>query len=132
MKRSNLRIAFAALLLLLFTFSLNQPLVAQEKSKKADTETSEEKQDSTKEDKEKSFKDIITDEAESMFGLFNVHKVEKKYYFEIPDSIFGRDIMAITRMAKTPTGAGYGGEQSNRQVIRFEKGPDKNVFLCGW
>ena len=37
--------------------------------------------------------------------------------------------MAITRMAKTPTGAGYGGEQSNKQVIRFEKGPDENVFI---
>lgn len=129
MKRFNLRFAFALSMFFLFTFSFGQVLRAQSETKKGDIESSEEKQDSIKEDKEKTFKDIITDDAESMFGLFNVHKVEKKYYFEIPDSIFGRDIMAITRMAKTPTGAGYGGEQSNRQVIRFEKGPDKNVFM---
>ena len=90
---------------------------------------SEEKKDSTKKDELKSFSELITSEALSMQGLFTVHQVGKKHYFEIPDSIFGRDIMAITRMAKTPTGAGYGGEQGNRQVIRFEKGPDKNVFL---
>lgn len=88
-----------------------------------------EKSDSTQQKKEKTFPDIITDEAQSMAGLVTVHHQKDKYYFEIPDSIFGRDIMAITRIARTPTGAGYGGEQANRQVFRFEKGPKDNVFI---
>ena len=100
---------------------------AQESIKKE--KGTEEKKDSTKKEELKNYAELITSDAESMIGLFTVHKVDKKYYFEIPDSIFNRDIMAITRMAKTPTGAGYGGEQGNRQVIRFEKGPNKNVFL---
>ena len=94
---------------------------AQKKEKNGSEE------DSTK--TEKLYHEIITDEAVTMEGLMTVHQIEDKYYLEINDSIFGRDIMAITRMAKTPTGAGYGGEQANRQVVRFEKGPNKNVFI---
>ncbi|MFC0185053.1 DUF5117 domain-containing protein [Pseudarcicella hirudinis] len=47
----------------------------------------------------------------------------------------GREIMAVTRVAKSPTVPGsvglpaYGGELLNRQVIRFEKGPENKVFL---
>lgn len=85
--------------------------------------------DKKKEEKPKTFQDIITEDAETMEGMLNVHKVDDKHYFEIPESLFGRDILAITRMSKTPTGAGYGGEQANRQVFRFEKGPKKNVFI---
>lgn len=127
--RSN----YLILLWLVFiSFMVIIPAQAQSKNdqeKDEETTETETKKDTTDKDELKAFSKIITEEAESMMGLFNVYKVDKKFYFEIPDSIFGRDIMAITRMAKTPTGAGYGGEQSNRQVIRFEKGPDKNVFL---
>ncbi|MCB9315368.1 MAG: zinc-dependent metalloprotease [Lewinellaceae bacterium] len=77
----------------------------------------------------KPYDKVITEEAVSTHGLFSVHLVDDKYYLEIPDSLFGAEMMAVTRMAKTPTGAGYGGEQANRQVIRFERGPSDNVFL---
>ncbi|MEM9721427.1 MAG: zinc-dependent metalloprotease [Bacteroidota bacterium] len=78
---------------------------------------------------EKSYRELIPEEAKSMEGMLTVHEVKDQYYFEIPDSVFGRDIMAVTRMSKTPTGLGYGGEQANRQVIRFEKGPKKKIFI---
>ncbi len=92
------------------------------------------KQDSVEQGKDsltkvKTFSDFIPDTAQSMEGMLTVHKVGEKYFFEIPDSLFGRDIMAITRIARTPTGAGYGGELSNRQIIRLEKGPNKKVFF---
>ncbi|WP_236975308.1 zinc-dependent metalloprotease [Membranihabitans maritimus] len=106
--------------------------VLSQESKSGETKDSEKEKtesDSTKKEKEKTYSDFITDEAKSMAGMFTVHKVEEKYYFELPDSIFQRDIMAVTRIAKTPTGAGYGGEQANRQVVRFEKGPNKKVFM---
>ena len=75
------------------------------------------------------FKELITDKSLRFTGLFTVHKVDDKWYFEIPDSLFGREILAITRVAKTATGAGYGGEESNEQVLRFEKGPENKVFI---
>jgi hypothetical protein len=77
----------------------------------------------------KPYKEVITDKAKTTVGLITVHKVEDKWYFEIPDSLFGREILAITRIAKTATGAGYGGEEVNEQVLRFEKGPENKIFL---
>jgi hypothetical protein len=78
----------------------------------------------------KKFKDIITDKAISKEGLFNVYKVEDKWYFEIPDSMFNRQIMAVTRFSKVAGGGNvYGGELANEQVVSWEKGPNKNVFL---
>src|SRR5580658_1200857 len=77
----------------------------------------------------KPYHDVITDKAVSHPGLFTVHKVEDKWYFEIPDSIFGRDILVSTRYDKTSAGGNYGGEQVNVQTIRWEKGPTYTVFL---
>jgi hypothetical protein len=78
----------------------------------------------------KAYKDVITSKAVTSRGLFNVHKVDEKYYFEIPDSLFGRDIMAVTRFSRVAGGAGvYGGELANQQVVRFEKGPENKVFM---
>jgi hypothetical protein len=77
----------------------------------------------------KPYKEVITEKAISHTGLFTVHKVEDKWYFEIPDSIFGRDILVSTRYSKTSAGGNYGGEQVNLQTIRWEKGPTHTVFL---
>jgi hypothetical protein len=78
----------------------------------------------------KPYESVITSEAVSKTGLFNVHKVDDKYYFEIPDSLLGREFLAITRYIKTPGNAPYyGGELANQQTLYFEKGPNKNLFL---
>lgn len=77
----------------------------------------------------KPYKDVIPATAQSSRGLFTAHKVDEKYFFEIPDTLIGREFMAITRISKAPTGAGYGGEIANRQVLRWERGPEKKLFL---
>nr|WP_293845334.1 zinc-dependent metalloprotease [uncultured Arsenicibacter sp.] len=77
----------------------------------------------------KPYKDVIPATAQTSRGAFITHKVDEKYFFEIPDSLIGREFMAITRIAKAPTGAGYGGELANRQVLRWERGPEKKLFL---
>jgi hypothetical protein len=78
----------------------------------------------------KPYGEIITGKAKSMKGLFTVHKVDDKYYFEIPDSVLGREVMAITRFSKVAGGGRvYGGELANQQVVKFEKGPDNKVFM---
>jgi hypothetical protein len=78
----------------------------------------------------KPYKEVITDKAKSTTGLFTVHKLEDKYFFEIPDSLMGKELMAITRISKTAAITGtYGGELLNRQVIRFEKGPENKLFI---
>ncbi len=78
----------------------------------------------------KPYSEVITNKAISKLGLFTVHKVEEKWYFEIPDSLMNREIIAITRYSKVPGGADvYGGELANQQTIAWEKGPNNNIFL---
>lgn len=120
------------LMALVSTFFLyTQPAVAQRGGGAPDRKEENSDSGDKKEDKkkEKKFSDIITEKAKSSEGMVNVHQVDDKYYFEIPNSLFGRDILALTRVAKAPTGAGYGGEEADEQVIRFERGPKKNVFI---
>lgn len=76
------------------------------------------------------YKEVITDKAVSKKGLFTVHKVEDKYYFEVHDSLLTREILAVTRFTKVPgQGGKYGGEEVNEQSLRFEKGPSNNLFV---
>ncbi|MCF2520086.1 zinc-dependent metalloprotease [Dyadobacter sp. CY351] len=78
----------------------------------------------------KAFKDLIDTSAVSQKGMISVHKMDEKWYFEIPDSLLDKDIMAVTRYAKTAAGGGiFGGEEVNRQMIRWEKGMDHNLLL---
>ena len=78
----------------------------------------------------KPYKDVITGKAITHKGLFTVHRLEEKWYFEIPDSMLGREFMAITRFSKTAAGGGlYGGELANQQTLQWEKGPSNTLFL---
>ena len=75
----------------------------------------------------KPYKKVIDSTAVTQKGLIDVHKIDNKYLFEIPDSILGSEIMTITRYSKTPAGGGiFGGEEINRQVVRWEKGLNNN------
>ena len=78
----------------------------------------------------KPYKEVITDKAVTHTGLFTVHQVEDKWYFEIADSMLEREFMAITRFSKTAAGGGiYGGELANQQTLEWEKGPSHTLFL---
>ena len=77
----------------------------------------------------KPYKEVITDKAVTRVGLFTVHRIEDKWYFEIPDSLLNREFMAITRFSKTAGGGVYGGELANQQTLQWEKGPSNNLFL---
>ncbi len=78
----------------------------------------------------KPFDKVITDKAVTNKGLITVHKLDDKYYFEIPDSLMGRQMIVTTRYSKMAGGGGvYAGEMANSQTVIWEKGPNKNVFL---
>jgi hypothetical protein len=76
---------------------------------------------------------VITDKAVTTKGMFTVHRIDDKYYFEIPNTMLNREILSVTRYVKVPTVSGgrgvYGGEIANQQTLAFEKGPSSNVFL---
>lgn len=82
----------------------------------------------------KAYKDVITSKAVSDDGMFTVHKVEDKYYFEIPESLLGREILVVNRLSKAAAGMrnfffGYAGDLIGENVISFEKGPNNKIFL---
>nr|WP_157366943.1 zinc-dependent metalloprotease [Algoriphagus vanfongensis] len=72
----------------------------------------------------KPYKEVITKDAKSKDGLFKVHQIDDKYYYEIPDSLYGRDMLMVTTIAKTADGIGYGGERTNTLMLRWEKEND--------
>ena len=98
---------FFLALLLLFAVNLN----AQDKKK----------EDSKKDKKEKTYEDIIGETAKSDEGLFTVHEVKDKFYYEIPDNLLGKEMLMVTRIAKTANGLGFGGGKQNTQVVRWVK-----------
>ena len=71
---------------------------------------------------------VITKDAKSDEGLFTVHQVEDKWFYEIPDSLFEREMLMVTRIAKTASGIGFGGGKQNTQTLRWQKN-NKDVLL---
>ncbi|MGS2727705.1 zinc-dependent metalloprotease [Psychroserpens sp. BH13MA-6] len=76
----------------------------------------------------KPYDKVITKDAKSDQGLFTVHTLDDKYYYEIPDSLFDREMLMVTRISKTASGLGFGGGKQNEQVLRWQK-KDKKVIL---
>src|SRR5690606_18619819 len=69
----------------------------------------------------KPYNQVITKNAKSNKGLFTVHQIDEKYFYEIPDSLFNREMLTVTRTSKTATGIGWGGGQQNTQMHRWER-----------
>ena len=81
----------------------------------------------TREEEEASYADVIED-AESDEGLFTIHHKDEDYLFEIPDSLLGRDMLLISRIAGKMEGMGGftpAGSAVNRQMLRFERRGDR-------
>ena len=81
-----------------------------------------------KKDGIKPYSEVITKDAISDDGLFKVHKIEADYYYEIPDSLFEKEMLMVSRISKTASGIGFGGGKQNTQVLRWQK-RDKKVLL---
>ena len=115
------------LLMLVLALSLTNVTLAQRKKKKKKGDQTEQVAPPAKGDI-KPYSKVITKDAETDEGLFKVHKVDKDYFFEIPDSLFEREMLMVTRIAKTAAGLGFGGGKQNEQVLRWQM-KDEDVLL---
>lgn len=66
----------------------------------------------------------LTDSAVTSTGMFDVIKKGKDYYFQIPDSLIGRDMLVVNKLVRVPlelnqAGVNRGMNTSN-QMVRFE------------
>lgn len=116
------------LLLVLFILGTATDIQAQKKSKKkrkkGDTETPAPKP-KPKKGAILPYGKVITKKAKTDEGLFKVHQIDDNYFYEIPDSLLEREMLMVTRIAKTASGIGFGGGKQNTQVLRWQKNGKK-------
>ncbi len=62
-----------------------------------------------------------------MDGLFKVHKVGSKLFFEIPKSELDKEMLMVSRIAAVQVNQGYGGQQTGNYLIRWTQ--DQNKIL---
>jgi hypothetical protein len=69
----------------------------------------------------KPYDKVITKDAKSDVGVFTVHNVKEKFYYEIPKVELGKEFLWVSQIAKTTLGVGYGGQAAGNHVVRWER-----------
>nr|WP_121272045.1 zinc-dependent metalloprotease [Pedobacter schmidteae] len=78
----------------------------------------------------KPYNEVITAKSVTKTGLFKVHKVDERYYFEIPDVLLSRAFIFSTRLSKVPTGSPrFGGDLMNSMIVSLEKAPGDKLYV---
>ncbi|MEE9364948.1 MAG: zinc-dependent metalloprotease [Cellulophaga sp.] len=123
------RVILHALMVCIFFASYTT--VAQSKKKK-DRKAKKENTNTSKKKKEgqiKPYNEVITNKAITDEGLFKVHKVGEKYFFEIPNNYLNKDMLLVSRISKLPSnfGGGYvnAGTKRNQRMIIWERFQNK-------
>jgi Met-zincin/Domain of unknown function (DUF5117)/Domain of unknown function (DUF5118) len=76
--------------------------------------------DPTKPEKIKSYDKVITKDAKTSAGLFLVHRLEVRAFYEIPTEELGKPMLWVTQLSKTQSGHGYAGSPISDRVVRWE------------
>lgn len=71
------------------------------------------------------YEKVITKDAKTKDGIFKVHKVKDKYYYEIPKDQLEKEFLWVTQIARTTLGVGYGGQALGRRVVKWERNENK-------
>ena len=94
------------------------------KKKKAEVEV-------TKPDSD--YKKITGSDSTQVAGLFGVHRAKGKYYFEIPMSRMGKDMLVVNRLTRVPKELNEAGVNRGinyeTQMVRFALSADKKAVV---
>ncbi len=118
MKNSSIKVLLLALTLIVTSCNTAKKAAEAEAAKKTATKP---KPKPPKKGDIQPYNKVITKKAKTDEGLFKVHQIDDKYFYEIPDSLFEREMLMVTRIAKTANGIGFGGGKQNTQVLRWQK-----------
>lgn len=84
----------------------------------------------------RAYKDVIKGKVSTQKGLITVHQIDDKFYYEIPFSLFTRDVMILNRIAESSANIrisnkndGYSGDGIGGNIIRFERGPYNKLLI---
>jgi hypothetical protein len=76
----------------------------------------------------KKYDEVITKDAKSSSGVFLVHRLDDKVYFEIPQDALGKLMLWTIEVARGPAGVSWGGRSLGNRVVRWERRGNR-VFL---
>jgi hypothetical protein len=79
-------------------------------------------------DDPKPFDKVITADAKSQSGLFKIHTLKNKLYFEIPKALLGEELLMVATATAVPVGADHIGREINEDVVRFTLKGNKVLF----
>lgn len=69
----------------------------------------------------KPYERVITKEAKTDEGVFKIHTIKEKVYYEIPKSELDQEFLWVSQIARTTLGAGYGGQAAGNRVVKWER-----------
>lgn len=73
---------------------------------------------------------LVKDDHSERIGMFTVRHIKDDWFFEVPDSLLKRHILAVTRFKAVPQGFNLlSGEEVNHCVIYLEQHDAKTLFL---
>ena len=79
----------------------------------------------------KEYSEVITEDAVTKAGLFDVHRVDDDLFFEIPTDMFGREMLLIGRAAESTTqdpGSFFGSGPLPRIYVAWEHDGDRIIL----
>ncbi|MEC7598433.1 MAG: zinc-dependent metalloprotease, partial [Planctomycetota bacterium] len=68
----------------------------------------------------KPYDEVITEDAETQAGLFIVHQLDGKVFYEIPTEKLNKDMLWVTSLEQTQAGFSYAGMPVGDRVVRWE------------
>jgi hypothetical protein len=71
---------------------------------------------------------VITKDAKTDEGIFAVHTIKDKVYYEIPKSELNKEFLWVSQIARTTIGVGYGGQAAGNRVVKWERRGNR-IFL---
>src|SRR5687767_7897244 len=74
---------------------------------------------------------VITNRAISDAGGITTHRVDDRFFFEVPDSLVRRDFLFVSRVAGVPAGLGgftSAGTSVEERLVRWERTGDRLVL----
>jgi hypothetical protein len=69
----------------------------------------------------KPYEKVITKDAKSDEGIFTIHTIKEKVYYEIPKKELNKEFLWVSQIARTTLGVGYGGQAAGNRVVKWER-----------
>lgn len=120
---------YSQIALLIFSICFFLPNTQFAQAEKTDEDKKEKKKKSVS--KLKPLAEIITEESKSDTGLFTIHKMGDKYYFEMPNDLLDKELLVVSRISGHVKNLNFGGagmKSRPQQVVRWQR-HDESILL---